>query len=295
MGRAPRPRSAPVPIAPTASGPSRPWAPSRAAGRRPWWWPNRPSRWSWWGRPRAGRPAPWPCRPSWGGRARWWRPASRATFCDTRGNTATDGARSGASIRPGRPGHRPANGPRWRVCSAWPGARRMAADLCETAKADGTTADGEFWYATAAKLLAPLLFAAAVRGGSMADVVRWVDTQEVGEVSDILETGRAARSAGGGARLVVPGRTDPQFGVHHGRDRPGSVRGRGRAAPRSGGSTRATSSTGRHTVYLCAPAHDQRSAARLLHRPDHTGALAGVRPVHAIGSAPRPTAARRAR
>ena len=47
------------------------------------------------------------------------------------------------------------------VCSAWPRARRMAADLCETAKADGTTADGEFWYATAAKLLAPLLFAAA--------------------------------------------------------------------------------------------------------------------------------------
>ena len=40
----------------------------------------------------------------------------------------------------------------------------MAADLAETAKSDGTTADGEFWYATAAKLLAPLFFAASRDG-----------------------------------------------------------------------------------------------------------------------------------
>ena len=63
----------------------------------------------------------------------------------------------------------------------------MASDLAESAKADGTTADGEFWYATAAKLLAPLLFAAALDGRSMAEVLRWVDTQEAGEVSLILE------------------------------------------------------------------------------------------------------------
>ena len=55
----------------------------------------------------------------------------------------------------------------------------MAADLCDAAKADGTTADGEFWYATAAKLLAPLFLAAALDRRTMADVVRWVDTQEV--------------------------------------------------------------------------------------------------------------------
>ena len=63
----------------------------------------------------------------------------------------------------------------------------MAADLCDAAKADGTTADGEFWYATAAKLLAPLFLAAALDRRTMADVVRWVDTQEVGEVAGILE------------------------------------------------------------------------------------------------------------
>ncbi len=131
------------------------------------------------------------------------------------------------------------------ACSAWPGARRMAADLCETAKADGTTADGEFWYATAAKLLAPLLFAAAVRGGSMADVVRWVDLQEVGEVSDILETAglpealeaaRASWCRDERTRSSVYTTAETvlaPFAASGGR------------RPRSGGSTRATSSTGR--------------------------------------------------
>ena len=66
----------------------------------------------------------------------------------------------------------------------------MASDLAESAKADGTTADGEFWYAMAAKLLAPLLFAAALDGRSMAEVLRWVDTQEAGEVPAYRAGGR---------------------------------------------------------------------------------------------------------
>lgn len=74
-----------------------------------------------------------------------------------------------------------------RAAASWPGARRMAAALVESAQGDGTTADGEFWYAMAAKTLAPLLLAASVSGGSMTDVLRWVDTQEVAEVSEILE------------------------------------------------------------------------------------------------------------
>ncbi|HUA94382.1 MAG TPA: type IV secretory system conjugative DNA transfer family protein [Acidimicrobiales bacterium] len=73
------------------------------------------------------------------------------------------------------------------AATTWAGARRVAADLTEVTKGAGTSADGEFWYATAAKLIAPLLFAAAHGGLVMGDVVRWVDTQEVAEVSDILE------------------------------------------------------------------------------------------------------------
>lgn len=72
-------------------------------------------------------------------------------------------------------------------CSDWSGARRMAAGLCSTVRRQGGgMADGDFWYATAAKLLAPILFAAAYAGADMADVVRWVDLQEVYEIDDIL-------------------------------------------------------------------------------------------------------------
>jgi type IV secretion system protein VirD4 len=73
------------------------------------------------------------------------------------------------------------------ACTDWRRACATATDLCQAARADGTTADGEFWFATAAKLLAPIFHAAALDRRSMADVVRWVDTQEVGEVADVLE------------------------------------------------------------------------------------------------------------
>ena len=64
-------------------------------------------------------------------------------------------------------------------CHTWAGARRTAAWLAEGASASKRgLADGDFWYAAAAKLLAPLLFAAARSKRTMADVVTWVDTQE---------------------------------------------------------------------------------------------------------------------
>jgi type IV secretion system protein VirD4 len=62
----------------------------------------------------------------------------------------------------------------------WQGALRMAAWLASTARAGerGGLQDSDFWYAVAQKLLAPLLFAAARSGATMADVVRWVDLQD---------------------------------------------------------------------------------------------------------------------
>jgi type IV secretion system protein VirD4 len=141
-------------------------------------------------------------------------------------------------------------------CLEWSSAGRMAADLADSARGDGTTADGEFWLATAAKLLAPLLFAAARSHRVMADVVRWVDTQEVGEVAAALEEAgvgpaldaaratwcrddRTRSSAYTTAETVLapfasaPTRADPPF-------EPRRLLG------------------GAHTVYLCAPSHDQR-------------------------------------
>ncbi len=61
----------------------------------------------------------------------------------------------------------------------WPGAKRMAAALCSVARQDGGMEDAGFWYASAEKLLAPLLLAAATAGASMAEVVKWVDTEEM--------------------------------------------------------------------------------------------------------------------
>jgi type IV secretion system protein VirD4 len=154
-----------------------------------------------------------------------------------------------------------------RHATTWPGARRAAADLTEVARAEGTTADGEFWYATAAKLLAPLLFAAATGGRTMRDVVRWVDTQEVEEVVGLLEAAGVVEALH--AAHATWGRDDRQrssvyttaetvlegFG-------PGSAGADGSAG--AGGGRRSVEIDvpallgGAHTLYVCAPAHDQR-------------------------------------
>jgi type IV secretion system protein VirD4 len=160
----------------------------------------------------------------------------------------------------------PASG--WSPLSAsttWEGARRTAASLSEVARSSaGALSDGDFWYATAAKLLAPLLFAAAVSGATMADVVRWVDTQEVDEVFDVLAaTGelaalQAARASWGRderqrsavyttAETVIEAFADPV--VRH--------RESEAIAPTSRLVDPDVLLEGA-TLYLCAPAHDQR-------------------------------------
>jgi type IV secretion system protein VirD4 len=143
-------------------------------------------------------------------------------------------------------------------CADWRRACRVASDLCEAAKADGTTADGEFWYATAAKYLAPLLLAAARDRRTMADVVRWVDTQEVSEVADILERdGFAEALAAAQASWCRDERTRSSV----------STTTETVLAPFAQVSETGLADIfepdrlldgGAHTLYLCAPAHDQR-------------------------------------
>lgn len=71
---------------------------------------------------------------------------------------------------------------------SWAGAKRAATGLCATARTSGAgLSDAEFWYSAAAKLLAPLLFAAASSGRTMSDVVRWVDEQETAAVEAVLD------------------------------------------------------------------------------------------------------------
>jgi type IV secretion system protein VirD4 len=144
-------------------------------------------------------------------------------------------------------------------CAQWREACRASAALCEAAKGEGTTADGEFWYATAAKLLAPLFVAAALDNRSMTDVVRWVDTQEAGEVAAILEReapaevlhaaeatwcrdDRTRSSIYTTAETVLAPFAHPP---------PGPAASDAAFEPDQ-------LLRGPHTLYLCAPAHDQR-------------------------------------
>jgi len=62
-------------------------------------------------------------------------------------------------------------------CHSWRGAMLVAHRLAGAARSAGSSGleDADFWYATAEKLLAPLLFAAGSSGGEMADVIRWLN------------------------------------------------------------------------------------------------------------------------
>ncbi len=71
-------------------------------------------------------------------------------------------------------------------CGTWTGASQMAGWLVAAAGEAGNGDHARFWTPLARKLLAPLLFAAGASSGSMADVVRWVDTKDTVEVKDIL-------------------------------------------------------------------------------------------------------------
>jgi type IV secretion system protein VirD4 len=153
----------------------------------------------------------------------------------------------------------------------WPGARRAAAGLTDVAKTSvGTMSDGDFWYATATRMLAPLLFAAACGRRDMDDVVRWVDTQEETEVIDLLvaagvpEAIQAARSAFGKEdrqrssiyttveTVLEPFAAGPGGGHEFDEGDWDPDRARNLTIDP------ARLVQGANTLYLCAPAHDQR-------------------------------------
>ena len=75
-------------------------------------------------------------------------------------------------------------------CETWSGATRTAWDLAMAGKAAVGTGSGvgEFWFSSAARSLAPYLFAAAGSDRTMEDVARWIDTEERDEVLAELRT-----------------------------------------------------------------------------------------------------------
>ncbi|HYQ78796.1 MAG TPA: type IV secretory system conjugative DNA transfer family protein [Solirubrobacterales bacterium] len=82
-------------------------------------------------------------------------------------------------------------------CGTWRGAMRVAHRLSSSARSgSGGLEDSEFWYAAAEKLLSPLLFAAAISEGEMADVIRWLDGAATAEpeVTEILKESESAEA-----------------------------------------------------------------------------------------------------
>ena len=141
----------------------------------------------------------------------------------------------------------------------------MAADLCETARADGTTADGEFWYATAAKLLAPLLFAAArgpaapwptsCAGSTPRRWPRWRTSSSAPAPAEALHAAQATWCRDERTRSSVSTTAETVLAPFAQRLR----------SPVAAPFEPADLLGGRHTLYLCAPAHDQRRLRGLLH------------------------------
>ncbi|MGH9044447.1 MAG: type IV secretory system conjugative DNA transfer family protein, partial [Acidimicrobiales bacterium] len=142
------------------------------------------------------------------------------------------------------------------AAATWSGARRVASDLTEVARSPATTPDGEFWYAAAAKLLAPLLFAAAVSGATVRDLIRWVDTQEVAEVARVLD--RAGVDEAIWAATASWQRDERQRSSVYTtvetvlEPLAGCLDACGPAVDPE------RLVAGNHTLYMCAPAHDQR-------------------------------------
>ena len=149
-------------------------------------------------------------------------------------------------------------------CGSWHGAQRMAGWLCESARASNLD-ESDFWYSAAAKLLAPLLYAASTSGADMETVVRWVDRQEEDEVEralmraddpHALDAARATAmredrqrsSIYTTAETILAAYADPRVmdAARHPEISP--------AALLDGGA---------HTLYLAGPAHEQRRLAPL--------------------------------
>ncbi len=156
--------------------------------------------------------------------------------------------------------------------TTWAGARRVAESLCSVARQDGGIDDAGFWYASAERLLAPLLLAAASTSGSMSQVVAWLDEETIDEpifALDLAGEREAARvfrscsaledrqrsSVYSTAQSVVAAYGDPEVAASE------------RAAPQIGGEWllgagvehlgAGDGEQSQRTLYCCAPARDQ--------------------------------------
>jgi type IV secretion system protein VirD4 len=146
-------------------------------------------------------------------------------------------------------------------CGTWAGAQQMAvmlANAIEQTPTEEQRPEHRFWKTMGTKFLAPMLFAAA-KGLSMAEVLHWLDSREDQEVKDIL--------AAAGVPAAVDAWESSQYRTDRAVD---SLYATAEEVLAVYGNERVSASTdghdldlehflsGNHTIYLYAPAHQQR-------------------------------------
>jgi type IV secretion system protein VirD4 len=147
-------------------------------------------------------------------------------------------------------------------CSTWAGAQQTAVQLAnaiEQTPTEEQRPEHRFWKTMGTKFLAPMLFAAAAKGLGMAEVLHWLDSREDQEVKDILEAA--------GAPAALDAWESSQYRTDRAVD---SLYATAEEVLHVYGNERVSASTdghdldldhflsGNHTIYLYAPAHQQR-------------------------------------
>jgi type IV secretion system protein VirD4 len=147
-------------------------------------------------------------------------------------------------------------------CSTWAGAQQMAvilANAIEQTPTEEQRPEHRFWKTMGTKFLAPMLYAAATKGLSMAEVLHWLDSREDKEISTILEAA--------GTPAAVDAWESSQYRTDRAVD---SLYATAEEVLHVYGNERVSASTDGHdldldhflsgdnTIYLYAPAHQQR-------------------------------------
>jgi type IV secretion system protein VirD4 len=147
-------------------------------------------------------------------------------------------------------------------CGSWAGAQQMAvmlANAIEQTPTEEQRPEHRFWKTMGVKFLAPILYAAAVKGLTMRDVLHWLDTREDEAVTEILEAT--------GVQAALDAWNSSQFRGERARD---SLYATAEEVLHVYANERVAAWTeghhldvdyflsGDNTVYLYAPAHQQR-------------------------------------
>jgi type IV secretion system protein VirD4 len=148
------------------------------------------------------------------------------------------------------------------ACTTWAGAQQMAvmlANAIEQTSTEEQRPEHRFWKTMGTKFLAPMLYAAAAKGLGMAEVLHWLDSREDQEVKDIL--------AAAGVPAAVDAWESSQYRTDRAVD---SLYATAEEVLSVYGNECVSASTdghdldldhflsGNHTIYLYAPAHQQR-------------------------------------